>query len=172
MEQDVEEVDHLIEELLELSRLSLGAREVEAAPVDLGSVCKEAVERQALPRHTVVLEGEASPVLGDRPRLVRVVANLLQNAGKYAPAESRVTVRLSGTSVTVEDEGPGVPQEDLPRLFEPFYRGERGKRSSATGYGLGLMYAKQVVELCGGGIEAENRAEGGLRITLTLQPVS
>ena len=103
-------------------------------------------------------------------RLVRVVANLLQNAGKYAPADSQVTVHLEAAGLTVEDEGPGVPQEDLPRLFEPFYRGQRSRQSSATGYGLGLMYAKQVVELCGGRIEAENRPEGGLRIRLRLQP--
>jgi signal transduction histidine kinase len=170
MEQDVEEVDHLIDELLELSRLSLGAREVERVPVDLGAIAREAVSRQALPRHHVEITGTAQLILGDRPRLVRVVANLLQNAGKYAPPDSRVTVRLEGARLTVEDEGPGVPQDDLPRLFEPFYRGQRGRQSSATGYGLGLMYAKQVVELAGGTITAENRAEGGLRICLELQP--
>lgn len=168
MEKDVEEVDHLISELLELSRLSLGARGVDRAQVDLRSVVDEAAQRHRLPRHEVEIEGEASPAEGDRARLVRVVGNLLQNAGKYAPAGSRVRVRVSGRQVEVRDEGPGVPAEDLPHLFEPFYRGTRGERSSATGYGLGLMYARQVVELCGGEIEASLPEGGGLSVRIRL----
>lgn len=168
MDKDVEEVDHLIGELLELSRLSLGARGVDQETLDLLQVAKEALERHPLPKHEVQIEGAGTPVTGDRARLVRVVGNLLQNAGKYAPAGSRVQVRVQGAQLEVEDDGPGVPDEDLPRLFEPFYRGAGVKRSSATGYGLGLMYARQVVELCGGEIEAGRGARGGLRVRLRL----
>lgn len=170
MEEDVEEVDHLIGELLELSRLSLGARGVDAQRVDLRAVVDEALERHPLPSLEVEVSGEAAPARGDHPRLVRVVGNLLQNAGKYAPAGSRVRVRVEGTRVEVTDDGPGVPDDDLARLFEPFYRGAVSKKTSATGYGLGLMYARQVVELCGGHIEARRPAGGGLTIRFELPP--
>lgn len=168
MEADVSEIDQLIGEVLEASRLSIGDRKLSFTPVDLRAVVEEALGTEPLPGHDVRLVGEASPVWGDHPRLVRVVRNLLQNAGKYAPADTEVEVGLSGRSLTVSDRGPGVPPSELPRIFEPFYRGERGRKTGATGHGLGLMIARQVVELHGGRIEASNREGGGLTVRLEL----
>lgn len=168
MEQDLEEVNRLIGELLEMSRLQLGERTLDRAPLGLREVIEEAVERHPLPKHDLRIEGDGEPIVGDRPRLVRLVQNLVQNAGKYAPRGTRVTIRIEGRAFEVQDEGPGVPPEDLPRLFEPFYRGERGKHSAATGLGLGLMIARQVVDLHGGTIDARNLEGGGLAIRVSL----
>lgn len=171
MEDDLAEVDRLIGELLEMSRLQLGERTLERAPLALREIIDEALERHPLPKHEVVIEGEGGPIRGDRPRLVRLVQNLLQNANKYAPRGTKVTIALDGSTFEVRDEGPGVPPEDLPRLFEPFYRSPGGKKS-ATGLGLGLMIARQVVDLHAGQISARNLEGGGLAIRVELPPGS
>ena len=166
METDLQEADALISELLEISRLSIGARTLSEDDVPLRQVVDEAVERATLEDHTVEVTGNGSVVRGDQARLVRVVRNLLSNAGKYAPSGSRVQVDLQGTAVTVLDEGPGVPASEIGRLFEPFYRGHRA--GSSNGLGLGLMIARQIILLHGGKIAAENRAEGGLAVRFEL----
>ena len=166
MEADVHDADELIGELLDLSRLSIGTRELSGDDVSLGQVVEEAVERTPLPEHRVEVSGQGDTVQGDQPRLVRVVRNLLSNAGKYAPPGTEVQVKLQGTSVSVRDRGPGVPASELGRLFEPFYRGHRA--GSGNGLGLGLMIARQVVLLHGGSIEAKNHPEGGLEVRFEL----
>ncbi len=167
MENDLEETDRLIGELLEMSRLSLGERQIAEGEVDLMRVAREAADRNPLPDHDLIVEGMAEPLAGDHDRLVRVVVNLIQNAGKYAPAGTEVRVRVDGRKLEVLDRGPGVAAEDLDRLFEPFYRGIRNK-SKSTGLGLGLMIAQQIVLLHSGRITAHNAEGGGLAIMFEL----
>ena len=166
MEADLQDADDLIGELLELSRLSIGTRKLAEEEVDLDQIVAEAVERTPLADHRVAVNGTGANVRGDRARLVRVVRNLLSNAGKYAPANTEVQVELHGTAVTVRDSGPGVPASEIGRLFEPFYRGHRA--GSGHGLGLGLMIARQVVLLHGGTIEANNHPDGGLAVRFEL----
>lgn len=169
METDLEEVDALIAEILEHARLSLGDRALVTAVVDLNKVVAEARARHPLPAHRLVIAGQGVPVLGDHVRLVRVVSNILENAGKYAPEGTEVQIVLDGTAVEVMDRGPGVPESELPRIFEPFYRGAQVRSSaSGGGLGLGLMIARQVVTLHGGTIAARNREDGGLSIRIEL----
>jgi two-component system, OmpR family, sensor kinase len=172
MEKDVEEIDALIGELLESSRLTIGERSIVKDEVDLEAVVAEAKARPSLAERRVEVEGHADPVIGDRARLVRVVANLLDNAAKYAPPDQPIEVKIEGRSVEVRDSGPGVPESELGRLFEPFYRGGGSAARRGPGLGLGLMIAEQVITLHGGSIRAENRAGGGLsvRFTLPAQP--
>ena len=168
MEADLKEADELISELLEISRLSIGARTLDDDEVDLEEIVREAVQRAALEEHEVKITGQGQSARGDQARLVRVVRNLLSNAGKYAPPGTTVQVDLRGTTVTVLDEGPGVPVSAIGRLFEPFYRGHRA--GSGNGLGLGLMIARQIILLHGGKISAENRPEGGLAVRFELPP--
>lgn len=168
MEGDVSELDQLIGELLELSRLSVGERRLDLVKIGLEELVQEAVARHPLALHPVVVRGQGEVVEVDRARMLRLLGNLLQNAEKYAPPGTEVEIALSGRSLEVRDHGPGVPEEELPRLFEPFYRGARAKSSSATGLGLGLMIARQVAVLHGGQIRAQNREGGGLSIRLEL----
>jgi signal transduction histidine kinase len=169
MERDLEDVDTLIGEVLESSRLSLGDRSIAREEVALAQVVDDALAKNPLPKHTLELTKRApATIRGDHTRLVRALGNLLQNAGKYAPEGTVVHVTLAGSTITVTDGGPGVPPEELPRLFEPFYRGSSARAGNKGGLGLGLMFARQVVVLHGGTIDAKNLREGGLEITLEL----
>lgn len=214
MAHDLEEVDQLIGEVLELSRLSIGERHLEQKPTDLRQVAEDAVRARPQPEHRIEIDGPANVVVpGDQARLVRVVGNLIENAGKYSPKGSEIRVRLgyvtattqipnnrshnkrddgkrdngkrdngngngnlvrhsSGDSAThayveVIDAGPGVAEEEIDRIFEPFYRSKH--HSNTSGFGLGLMIAKQIVALHGGEIRAQNQPSGGLNIRFTLR---
>lgn len=169
MDVNLEEIDALIGELLEISRFALGERPLDLGPVELRAVAEAAVARAAATEHPVHVEGEAAVLEGDAERLIRVVANLVQNAIKYTPAGAAIEVRIEDGAVSVCDHGPGVPEAALPRLFEPFYRvGGGATAGGKSGVGLGLMIARQIIELHGGRIEARNRAEGGLEVRFEL----
>jgi signal transduction histidine kinase len=109
----------------------------------------------------------------DPRRLKRVAVNLLTNVARYTPPEARVWLRAgadgeAGLWISVADDGPGVPADALPRLFDPFFRAE-GSRSKATGgLGLGLMLVRQIADAHGGRVEAQPRAGGGLEVRLWL----
>lgn len=111
-------------------------------------------------------------VAADAERLAQVLANLLDNALRHTPSGGKVAVRLSDTgshyAVAVEDSGPGIPPEDLERVFERFYRVDRSRARGRGGTGLGLAIARRIVAAHGGRLWAENRPEGGARFTFTL----
>jgi two-component system, OmpR family, sensor histidine kinase MprB len=99
-------------------------------------------------------------------RLGRAVNNLLDNAAKYAPDGSEVDVTVAGTTLTVRDRGPGVPPEELPHIFDRFYRASNARER--TGSGLGLAIVKQVAEAHSGTVVAEQAPGGGARLRLAL----
>lgn len=166
MERDVEELDTLIGELLEASRLSVAERRLELGQTDLFRVAEDAVARvDDDPGAPIVLGGEGRPIDGDHERLVRVVVNLVRNARRHAAASPEIRVHVAGTTLTVDDRGPGVPEGELERIFQPFYR---SGGASPGGVGLGLALARQITLLHGGELRANNRDGGGLRMTLTL----
>ena len=101
-----------------------------------------------------------------RDRLGRAVNNLLDNAASYAPAGSAVDVTLEGATLTVRDRGPGVPPEELPHIFDRFYRAANARERA--GSGLGLAIVKQVAERHGGTVRAEPAPGGGLAVLLEL----
>jgi signal transduction histidine kinase len=168
MESDLQELDGLVGDLLEISRLELGAGLGVTEQVDLAKLATEAIRRWPTPAHPVSVIGACVPVRGDRKRLLRVVGNLIQNAGKYAPPGSPITIRLRGGSLEVLDEGPGVPPQELDRLFQPFYRGSKSSTHQGKGLGLGLMLVRQIVEAHGGTVTARNRTGGGLAVLVQL----
>ena len=168
MEGDLGELDQLIGELLEISRLDLGRESLVMGPTDLRAVAEEACERMPLDAHEVTVEGTGAAIEGDHARLVRVVTNLLQNAGKYAPEGSPVTVRVDGHSLEVADRGPGVPPEDLDGIFSAFHRVDRSRSRKTGGLGLGLMIARKVARGHGGELSARLRDGGGLVVQLLL----
>jgi len=147
---DLDELGALITEMLALSRMQLGQLELADEEVDLGQLVEHS--------------GESFTVRGDRTLLKRALDNLLRNARLHAGGEARV--HFEGRLCIVEDEGPGVPPEALARLFEPFFRVDTSRDRKTGGSGLGGMIVRQVVELHGGSVRAENRAEGGLRVIL------
>jgi len=160
----------LIDDLLDVSRVTRGLVELERAPLDLGEVLRDAVE-QVSPliqarRHELVLALPPQPVIvvGDEKRLVQVVANLLNNAAKYTPEGGRLAVRASvqdgRACIEVNDNGIGMAPELTKRVFDLFAQAERSADRSLGGLGLGLALVKSLVELHGGTVGCESAGEG------------
>jgi heavy metal sensor kinase len=177
-----EEVDRLrrvSSDLLLLARADAGRLELDVAPVHLGRLVKEVIEAfQPVATHkSIRLEGacdQAPIILGDERWLRQVLANLLDNALKFTPSGGHVHVELqtegSEVQVGVEDTGPGIPAEQLPRIFERFYQGDSARtRSDKQGTGLGLAISAWIVEAHGGTLTAVNRSDAsGCRMTMRL----
>ncbi len=154
--QELEELSALVGELVDLAA---DAPPEPSVAVRLDEVVGEAVERfRRRSGREVVLAAEETPLVGKPGRLARAVANLLDNAGKFSPPDTPVEVTLRGGRLEVRDHGPGFAAEDLPRVFERFFRAV-GARTT-TGSGLGLAIVQQVAEEHGGQAFAAN-AEGG-----------
>jgi two-component system, OmpR family, phosphate regulon sensor histidine kinase PhoR len=155
---EVDRLAELVEELLELARLESGRVDMPAEPLDLVPLVQRAagrLEARAL-RDGVALEvhdpGLPLSVTGDEARLERVFINLIDNALKFTSAEGRIDVRFETQAdahlVAVTDTGAGIPADDLPRVFERFYKSDRSRASE--GSGLGLAIAKHTIQAHGG----------------------
>jgi signal transduction histidine kinase len=133
--------------------------------VDLVSLVREAVAHVSSEQHTCAVEGE-EPITGafDRARILQLLDNLLENALKYSPSGGRLVVRVRAVGrdacIEVQDEGIGIPADDLPHLFDRFHRGSNVDRVEATGLGLGLYICKGIVEEHGGRIWATSPGIG------------
>jgi signal transduction histidine kinase len=139
-------------------------------PTDLAALLASAVHDMADAGLPVAME-PAEPVTYEcqAGALKRTLTNLLENAVKYgkrARAAIRSTPRM--IEITIDDEGPGIPEEELARVFQPFYRVEGSRSRETGGIGLGLAIALSVVQAHGGQLVLANRSEGGLRAKVTL----
>jgi PAS domain S-box-containing protein len=168
--RQVRHMTALVDDLLDVSRVTRGQVTLEREPVEMGAVVAGAVE-QARPliearghRFEIDMGGAAARILGDRTRLVQVVANLLNNAAKYTPQGGRIALavaRQGGTvSVTVSDNGIGIDSAMLPHLFDLFSQAERTPDRAQGGLGLGLALVKSLVQLHGGRVEAHSAGLG------------
>jgi len=160
------ELTNLIAELIELARGEQPPTEPEDVRLDL--VAAQAVERARRDRPGVnfTMELAESVVHGVPANIERAVANLLDNAAKWSPPGGEVEVCVENGSVTVRDHGPGIDEEDLPFVFDRFYRAASAR--GMPGSGLGLAIVRQVAEAHGGGVTAERAEGGGTRMTLRL----
>lgn len=177
IDRHAERLHRLVEDLLELSRIEARELRIDLAPLDLRAEAERARELLAIAaqarRTTVrVSVAEAVEVLADRGALEHVLTNLLENAIKYSPEGSTVTVRseLRGTTVRtlVEDDGPGIEARHLPRLFERFYRIDAGRSRQVGGTGLGLAIVKHLAEAMGGAVGVESALGRGSRFWIDL----
>jgi signal transduction histidine kinase len=171
-----DEVDHMtamVEDLLLLARSDSGAVALERVPVDLGDVASDgasALARTATERGVAVtVDPEPADVTGDPARLRQLVMILVDNAIRHSPDGGQVvvSVRTEGPTarLVVDDQGEGIREEDLPRVFDRFYR---AAGAQGNGTGLGLAIAAWIVERHGGRIGATNVATGGARFTVEL----
>jgi CheY-like chemotaxis protein len=154
----------LVDDLLDVSRISRNKLEMRKAGMDLNEAVHAALEaaRPLLDhnahRLTVSLPSRAVPVQGDLIRLTQVFTNLLNNSAKYTPKGGQVslTVQTEGdfVSVRVKDTGQGIQSDNLPQLFQMFYRGSDFASYTGDGFGIGLTLAARIVELHGGWVEA------------------
>ena len=159
-----DELGSLVGDLIELARGDQPQADVE--DVDLAAIVHESITRMRrhAPNVTFREDLEPWPMSGSRERLARAVNNILDNAAKFSPPAAEVTVELHDGQLRVRDHGPGVPAEELPHIFDRFFRARNA--DAHPGSGLGLAIAKQVVELHGGDATAELADGGGLVVTL------
>jgi len=173
-------LEWLTGQLLDLSRLDAGVGDIEREPLpvaDLVQAVLGSLRPAAEARGVSLVAGEIPEgltVLGDRPRLGTALANLVDNAIKFAPDGGGATVRVGAflagggrVALQVADDGPGIAPEDLPRVFERFYRG-RPAADDPGGSGLGLAIVRSVVRAHGGRIDVESALGAGSRFTLEL----
>lgn len=166
MVADVERFRQLVEDLLEISRFDAGAARLDLNEVRLAELVMQAVSFSSGQDIPVDLDADLAGVVvrADKRRLVRVLANLLDNAAKYAGGATRVGLTSTDEHVrlTVEDSGPGIAPDDRARVFDRFNRGSgSGRRSSGSeGVGLGLALVQEHVNLHGGKVWVEDRPDG------------
>jgi two-component system, OmpR family, sensor histidine kinase MprB len=160
------EMTSLISELIALARAEQLTAEPEDVRVDL--IAAEAVERVQRNRPDVTFKTDLdeSVVFGDAQTIERAVSNLLDNAAKWSPEGGEVEVGVRPGLVTVRDHGPGIAAEDLPYVFDRFYRARSAR--GMPGSGLGLAIVRQVAEAHGGEVTAESAAGGGTLMSLRL----
>lgn len=161
-----EELGALIADLIDLARGDVAPVAPEDVRLDAVVADAVAVAGRHHPDVAFVLHAEPVVVDGAPDRLGRAVGNLLQNAAKHSPRGAQVRVAVDPSGVTVRDAGPGITDEDLPHLFDRFYRGATSR--SLPGTGLGLAIVRQVAEAHHGTVQAANDPDGGARFTLSL----
>jgi two-component system phosphate regulon sensor histidine kinase PhoR len=171
-------MERLVHDLLRLARLDAGQESVEHADVPLEALLSDVEaemydallrKRQRVACH---FPADAASVSGDPAKLHDVFRNLVENASNYGPEDSTIDVesrRHDGKiEIAVADRGPGIPPEDLPRVFERFYRADRSRARDSGGTGLGLAIVRHLVGLHRGTVSAAAREGGGTIVTVTL----
>jgi two-component system sensor histidine kinase KdpD len=179
IQEEAERLNRFIANLLQISKLEAGVIQVSSAEVDIVEVVDEVARRCARGRNTGRLRvGMCDPgllVRADPILLEHAIGNIVENALRFSEAEQRVvlTGRRAGNMVSLDvtDSGPGVDPRDVERIFEKFFQ-SGPRRLESSGAGLGLSIARGLVEAMQGKISAENRAGGGLRVTLSLPAAS
>jgi two-component system OmpR family sensor kinase len=171
MEGDVQELNALVNELLGMTRMD-SRQAMQLASVALDEVlagCLASLD----PQGVAPVARYAAPlgaVQADQRMLARAIGNLLRNAQKYAQGAVELHARTTGAGweIAVEDDGPGIPEAEREKIFEPFYRLDRSRDRATGGFGLGLSIAQKAVALHGGTIRVERSQLGGARFVVTL----
>jgi two-component system sensor histidine kinase CpxA len=176
IQKEVDRLTAMVETLIEMTRAEGDPATRKSQPVQLAALVDDVVqscnlEAQARKCRIVVNGDPGRTVSGDPELLRRAIDNVVRNAIRYAPAGSDIDVRVddrdAATHISVRDGGPGVPEEVLPRLAQPFFRADESRDSATGGIGLGLAIAQRAIHLHHGTLSAEN-AHPGLRVTLTV----
>lgn len=168
VQEELREMARLASELLMFSKASLESKPLEA--VTLAPIVQLAARKEKSPDVEVNIDANCQ-VLGRTELLERAFANLFRNALKHAPGAVVVSARPEGKDlvITVTDSGPGIPEADLPQIFDPFYRPDSARTRETGGTGLGLSIVKTCVEACGGSVTCRNVEPSGLCVSLRLQ---
>ena len=178
MQDEIMRLRRLVDELLDVSRIEAGRLDMQNEPVNLADLAVR-VQELFLPaandvevRLELVVQAGVPLVPGHPDRLEQVLINLLGNALRYTPAGGIVQVVVSpgqdGVEISVRDTGPGIPEQEIPLIWERFYKGDKSRTRTDAGSGLGLAIAKKIVELHHGVIDMSNHPEGGSIFTVRL----
>ncbi|MGE3842127.1 MAG: ATP-binding protein [Vicinamibacterales bacterium] len=179
IERHAARMERLVKDLLRLARLDAGQEELERSPCDTLAIFS-AVASELQPaigprrqRVDIQVAPDAGTVLGDAAKLHDILRNLVENASNYSPEGSVITLQSEcehqDIILRVIDEGPGIPDADLQRVFERFYRVDKARSRETGGTGLGLSIVRHLVDLHGGVVSAENLPERGAAFTVRLR---
>lgn len=176
LRQQFARMDRLVEDVLNTARIEAGEIVVQTEPVSIVPLINQVVEQtraRMTDRRIIVPHKPGMPyVLVDRDLFSEAFANLLDNADKYSPEQSDISIDVHANQreviVSVCDSGPGLLEEDLESVFTKFYRSDSSDSQLAYGYGLGLYVSRQLIEVQGGRIWVENRPEGGAEFSISL----
>ena len=171
--EDVDHLSKLVNELLAFSRADLKSNTVRLEKIDLLPVAQAAVKRESTPAVTIITKIDPEiHVVASAELLTRALANLIRNAVKYAGDTGPIDVfaerRKDEVAIEVRDTGPGVSEDLLDRLFEPFFRPEASRDRDSGGVGLGLAIVKTCVATCKGTVSTANLQPNGFAVTITL----
>lgn len=183
LDRQVKRALRLVNDLMDLTRLAEEELPFDRVPVDLAIVAMNAaqdLDREIRARRQAIaleLAAEQMWVRGDATRLAQIVGNLLENSSKYSPDGGRIVLTVSreeGQAVLcVSDDGDGISAEDMPHIFESYFRGRGSAHGCRSGLGLGLTLTRRLVRLQGGTIEAKSRGVGcGSEFTVRLPPAA
>lgn len=168
-----EELDHmsrLVNELLAFSKASLGSQAARQERLELEPLLRTVAQREGGKVAFQIAPGVT--VRGDGELIQRAVGNVLRNALRYAGADGLIQIEADAEGeqvrIAISDAGPGIPEEHLARVFEPFYRVDPSRSADTGGIGLGLTIVKTCVEACGGSVKCQNRKPQGLRVEIRL----
>jgi two-component system phosphate regulon sensor histidine kinase PhoR len=173
-----ERMERLVKDLLRLARLDAGQETLDIISCDTRNLVQGVIAdlgpsaESRRQRIEIDIEPGAEALRGDPAKVHDALRNLVANAITYSPEHTTIRIdaaRADGSvALSVSDEGPGIPEEDLSRVFERFYRVDKSRARDPGGTGLGLAIVKHLIELHHGSVRAENRPEGGTRVTITL----
>jgi len=173
LREEVQHISGLVNELLSFSKASLGATSLRLETVTLRPLAEKVARREARNGEQVRVEvPDGLTAIADPELVVRALANLVRNAVRYAGDAGPITItarRLAGeTELVVSDCGPGVPDGELPKLFDPFYRVDTSRARETGGVGLGLSIVKTCIESCHGSVTCRNCQPTGLEVVIRL----
>ena len=177
IELETERLDTIIGQMLQLSHLRALEPTLPRVPVDLTTLLTEVVEDARIEANATNKNVEWTPALsveieGDHDLMRSAIENVLRNAVRFTREGTAVEVAMTrqngDTHIVIQDQGPGVPESELDRIFEPFHRVAESRDRDSGGTGLGLAIAARIVSLYSGEVKARNRAGGGLRVEIRL----
>jgi two-component system sensor histidine kinase CpxA len=171
LREEADQMSSLVNELLSFSKTALGGSGVQRRSVELRPIAERAAQREGASRIEIAVP-QGLGALADSNLLERALANLLRNALRYAGNCGPVAVlgdrAGDAVSLTVRDNGPGVPEDMLEQIFDPFFRVDSARTRESGGVGLGLAIVKTCVTSCGGTVSCRNLRPSGFEVTIRL----
>jgi two-component system sensor histidine kinase CpxA len=173
VQEEVEHMSGLVNELLLFSRAQIGAPPIALAKVSVAETVGRVLERESREKASIQTHIDRRiEVLAQPDYLFRSLANVVRNAIRYAgdcgPIEIGAEEKSGVVSITVADNGPGIPEPELEEVFKPFYRPELARQRETGGTGLGLAIVRTSIEACGGTVKCRNRSPKGLEVEIRL----